>query len=66
MNKFNIYCDESCHLENDKQTAMVLGAVWCPLDQARKIAVRLREIKKKHGVVEEEMVLRVMFFQNSQ
>jgi len=28
---FNVYCDESCHLENDHQTAMVLGAVWCPL-----------------------------------
>jgi hypothetical protein len=47
---FNIYCDESCHLENDRQTVMVLGAVWCPLDKTREIAVRLREIKKKHGM----------------
>ena len=47
---FNIYCDESCHLENDRQKAMVLGAVWCPLDKTREIAVRLREIKKKHGM----------------
>ena len=47
---FNIYCDESCHLENDGQKAMVLGAVWCPLDKTREIAVRLREIKKKHGL----------------
>ena len=47
---FNIYCDESCHLENDRQTAMVLGAVWCSLDKTREIAVRLREIKKKHGM----------------
>jgi len=45
---FNIYCDESCHLENDRQKAMVLGAVWCPLEKTREIAVRLREIKKKH------------------
>jgi len=22
---FNIYCDESCHLENDGRNAMVLG-----------------------------------------
>lgn len=22
---YNIYCDESCHLENDHQTIMVLG-----------------------------------------
>ena len=45
---FNIYCDESCHLENDRQKAMVLGAVWCPFDKRREIAVRLREFKQKH------------------
>lgn len=49
---FNIYCDESCHLENDRQKAMVLGAIWCPLEKTREIAVRLREIKKKHGMSE--------------
>ncbi len=47
---FNVYCDESCHLENDRQKAMVLGAIWCPLDKTREIAVRLREIKQKHGL----------------
>lgn len=47
---FNVYCDESCHLENDGQRAMVLGAVWCPLAKTREIAIRLREIKQKHGV----------------
>ncbi|MBF0550170.1 MAG: DUF3800 domain-containing protein [Deltaproteobacteria bacterium] len=45
---FNIYCDESCHLENDRQKAMVLGAIWCPLEKRREIAVRLREFKQKH------------------
>jgi hypothetical protein len=47
---FNVYCDESCHLENDQQKAMVLGAIWCPLDKSREIAIRLREIKQKHGM----------------
>lgn len=47
---YNVYCDESCHLENDGQKAMVLGAVWCPLDKRLEIASRLREIKAKHGV----------------
>lgn len=46
----NVYCDESCHLENDRQDLMVLGAVWCPADRAREIAVRLREIKERHGL----------------
>lgn len=49
-NTYNVYCDESCHLENDGQKAMALGAVWCPLDKTREIAVRLREIKQKHGL----------------
>ena len=47
---FNVYCDESCHLENDRQKVMVLGAVWCPLDKRREIAERLRDFKEKHGL----------------
>ena len=47
-NTYNIYCDESCHLENDHQNAMVLGAVWCPLESRRTIAEQLREIKIRH------------------
>lgn len=46
----NIYCDESCHLENDKQKAMVLGALWCPEDKALNIFKRIREIKETHGL----------------
>jgi len=48
--RFNIYCDESCHLENDHQKVMVLGAIWCPSDKAREISVRIREIKVHHGL----------------
>jgi len=47
---YNIYCDESCHLENDGQKSMVLGAITCPKDKAREIAVRLRELKQESGV----------------
>ena len=47
---YNVYCDESCHLERDRECAMVLGAVWCPLEKTREIAVRLREIKQRHGL----------------
>lgn len=47
---YNIYCDESCHLENDKQKAMVLGAVWCRADRVKEIAIRIREIKAKHSL----------------
>ena len=44
----NIYCDESCHLEHDRQPLMVLGAVWCPTDKTPEMAKRLRELKTKH------------------
>lgn len=47
---FNVYCDESCHIENDAHKAMVLGAVWCPREKSREISVRVREIKEKHGL----------------
>jgi len=47
---FNVYCDESCHLLNDHQKVMVLGAVWCPEAKVRQVAVRLREIKARHGL----------------
>ncbi len=44
----NIYCDESCHLEGDGQSMMVLGAAWCPTDKTADMAKRLRELKAKH------------------
>lgn len=47
---YNVYCDESCHLENDREKAMVLGAVWCPLEETRRISASIREIKQKHGL----------------
>jgi len=47
---FNVYCDESCHMENDHQKVMVLGALWCPLERSREISVRLREIKARHSL----------------
>jgi len=47
---YNVYCDESCHLENDRQKAMVLGALWCPVEKAREIADNIRGIKEQHGL----------------
>jgi len=46
----SIYCDESCHLENDRQPIMVLGAVWCPQERVHEINVRIREIKVKYSL----------------
>ncbi|MBU1044087.1 MAG: DUF3800 domain-containing protein [Candidatus Omnitrophica bacterium] len=47
---YNVYCDESCHLENDSNNVMTLGALWC-LDEVKKdMFDRVREIKVKHGL----------------
>src|SRR5208337_2635436 len=43
---FNIYCDESCHLEKDRQKVMVLGAVWSPSAQVTELARAARRIKQ--------------------
>jgi len=50
---YNIYCDESCHLENDHQGVMVLGAIWIPIEKVRETAVRIREIKIKNNLSED-------------
>lgn len=47
---YNIYCDESCHLENDGINDMVLGAVWCPQEKVKEINNSIKEIKLKYGV----------------
>lgn len=50
MNIVNIYCDESCHLPNDREAVMVLGALWCPLSSTREIAKEIRAVKTRHGL----------------
>jgi hypothetical protein len=42
---FNVYCDESCHLEHDHIPVMAWGAVSCPADDARATAEALRALK---------------------
>ena len=50
MINYNIYCDESCHLENDGINVMVLGAVWCPSNAIREINDCIRKIKNVNGI----------------
>ena len=46
----NLYCDESCHLENDGEMVMLIGGISCP-DYARGIVYNeIKEIKKNHGI----------------
>lgn len=49
-NDINIYCDESCHLENDGINVMGLGGLWCSKHKVREINQRIRDIKIRNGV----------------
>jgi hypothetical protein len=44
----NIYCDESCHLPNDGQRAMVLGALWCFKARVNEHHRAIAALKAKH------------------
>jgi hypothetical protein len=46
--EYNIYCDESCHLENDHQKIMAFGAVWCPTTERQRIVAGIHALKEKH------------------
>lgn len=49
MNKtFNIYCDESCHIENDHKKYMFLGSTSVAYNQVKLHTERINELKKKH------------------
>lgn len=50
---YNIYCDESCHLEHDGINVMVLGAIWCPQPKLKEINHRIQEIKVRNGIKKE-------------
>ena len=49
-NIINIYCDESCHLENDGRKYMVLGAMWCKKEHARSCFEDIRAIKRGYEI----------------
>jgi len=49
LEEYNIYCDESCHLEHDHQPVMVIGAVWVPKPKVKKISKDIKEIKKNYN-----------------
>jgi len=47
--EYNVYCDESCHLENDHQPVMLLGGIWCPKSDVQRFSVGIREIKTRYN-----------------
>jgi len=49
---YNIYCDESCHLEHDGQRYMVLGGIICKKNNRKIVKNDIIEIKRKNNIKE--------------
>ncbi len=47
---FNVYCDESCHLEHDRIPVMAWGAVTCEKRFAEDLSARVRKLKVEYGL----------------
>lgn len=49
MNKtFNLYCDESTHLQNDGQPYMIISYVGCPYNQLKHHKQNIKLLRAKH------------------
>lgn len=48
--RYNLYCDESCHLENDGQKAMVLGTLIAPQGKHLRLSEELKGLKRDYGI----------------
>ena len=46
--KYNIYCDESCHLQHDGNDIMVIGGVFCLKHKVGRINKDIRKLKEKY------------------
>ena len=49
-NVINVYCDESCHLENDCHKSMIIGGISCPRDKVKELSIKIRQLKEKFGL----------------
>lgn len=53
--KYNIYCDESCHIQHDGNDIMVIGGVFCPKHSVKRVNKEIRKIKEKYGITKSEI-----------
>jgi len=47
--EYDIYCDESCHLENDNNNVMLLSALWCPKSDVKRICNEIKNLQEKYN-----------------
>ena len=52
----NIYCDESCHLEHDKQNVMAIGGIACPNYAKFNVYEDIKKIKERHSIMSHQEI----------
>ncbi|WP_462266455.1 DUF3800 domain-containing protein [Mucilaginibacter sp.] len=50
---YDLFLDESCHLEHDTASVMTVGYVMVPHLAAQELRISIRNIKEKHGMSKE-------------
>lgn len=53
MSEYNVYCDESCYLQNDHFNVMGFGCVCVPKFKSREVSLKIKEIKKRFHCTQE-------------
>ena len=53
MSQFNIYCDESCHLENDGHSVMVLGCIKVCATKETELLAEFKRLRLEHHAMSE-------------
>ena len=48
--EFNVYCDESCHLEHDGISIMAMGSMYCEKKNVQIFLKKIKEIKIKNNI----------------
>lgn len=49
MTNYKLFCDESCHLQNDKADVMVLGALLVPADKVQHFNKSIKYLRHKYN-----------------
>jgi Protein of unknown function (DUF3800) len=47
---FNLYCDESCHLERDQIQPMLFGCIWAPREKVAAYGKKLKLLKQQFAL----------------
>lgn len=53
MIEYNLYVDESCHLEHDLSNVMTVGYIKVPAEDVPKMKNEIKAIKRNHGILHE-------------